>query len=75
MKIRAYLEYKWEQRKKIKLEEGELFQLLNENLGKEIMIFMNARILKKINSFVHFDIEFLSQMTISCLTQETYLQG
>jgi hypothetical protein len=44
-KIIRYLEYNWEEKKKIKIEEGELYDLLNKNLRDKITVCLNGRIL------------------------------
>lgn len=72
-KIRSYLEYTWEKKKKIKIEESEVFELLNESLSEQILCYKNAKILKSITVFIHFDIQFLSQLSTQSLDQETSL--
>ena len=44
-KIVRFLEYNWEQKKSIKIEENEVYSLLNDNLRDKITVFLNGRIL------------------------------
>ena len=45
IKVVRYLEYNWEQKKKIKIEEAEVYSLLNDNLRDKITVCLNGRIL------------------------------
>lgn len=65
MQIRRYLEYKWEMKKKIKVEETEVMDLLNEYLKDKVLMQLNARVLKNIKVLTNFDIEYLSQLTFT----------
>eukprot|EP00347_Sterkiella_histriomuscorum_P021932 403332268 len=62
-KIVRYLEYNWEQKKKIKIEEREVYGLLNENLRDKITLYLNGKILRNIQIFESFSIEFISRLT------------
>jgi hypothetical protein len=37
-----YLEYNWEIKKLVKIEEGEVYRLLNENLKDKILLSING---------------------------------
>jgi hypothetical protein len=63
MKIRRYLEYNYEQKKIVKIDEGEVFALLNENLKEKITVYLNGRILKNMKFFEEFGLDFLSELT------------
>lgn len=63
MKIRRYLEYVWEQKKIVKIEEGEVMAMLNENLREKITVYLNGRILKNMKFFEGFGLDFLSELT------------
>jgi len=63
VKIRRYLEYNWELKKTMKIEEEEVMGLLNEDLASKITVFLNGRILQSISCLQDFPIDFLSQLT------------
>ena len=46
MKIRRYLDYVFESKKEIKLDEQEVLTMLNENLNDKIQMYLRGRILK-----------------------------
>lgn len=62
-RIRRYLEYVWETKKQIKIEEKEVMAMLNENLREKITVYLNGRILKKMKFFENFGLDFLSELT------------
>lgn len=45
MKIRRYLEYVWESKKEIKIDEKEVMAMLNESLREKLTVYLNGRIL------------------------------
>ena len=45
LKIRRYLEYMWEHKKLIKIDEKEVMAMLNESLREKITVYLNGRIL------------------------------
>lgn len=45
IKIRRYLEYWWEYKKDIKIDEKEVMAMLNENLREKLTVYLNGRIL------------------------------
>ena len=47
-KIIRYLEYNWELKKQIKIEEKEVYMMLNDNLRDKITVYINGRILQNI---------------------------
>ena len=51
MKIIRYLEYNWEEKKTIKIEEKEVYALLNDNLRDKITVCINGRILQSLQVF------------------------
>lgn len=62
MKIVRYLEYNWEEKKKNKIEENEVYALLNDNLRDKITVSINGRFLYNISVFDQFPIELLSKV-------------
>mmetsp|Transcript_34499 Transcript_34499/g.52793 ORF Transcript_34499/g.52793 Transcript_34499/m.52793 type:complete len:211 (+) Transcript_34499:416-1048(+) len=62
MKVRRYLDYIFESKKDVKVEEGDVFNLLNEGLRDKIHIHLRGRILKKINFICEFGLDFLSEL-------------
>ena len=71
VKVRKYLDYQIEQKKMFKLEEEEVFSMLNENLILELIISLNGRMLHHTPIFKEFDMQFLSELTFT-LQRETY---
>jgi len=45
LKIRRYLEYMWDSKKEIKIDEKEVMAMLNESLREKITVYLNGRIL------------------------------
>ena len=62
MNIRRYLEYVYETKKEIKIEEKEVFSMLNDNLSEKITVYLNGRILNSIRCFETFQLDFLSEL-------------
>lgn len=50
-KIIRYLEYNWELKKQYKIEESEVYSMLNENLRDKITVYINGRILQNTQVF------------------------
>eukprot|EP00347_Sterkiella_histriomuscorum_P000865 403374225 len=63
LKIRRYLEYIWESKKEIKIDEKEVMAMLNESLREKITVYLNGRILKEMKFFEAFGLEVLSELT------------
>lgn len=63
LKIRRYLEYVLNSKKTVKVDQEEVFAVLNKNLEIKMRAFLNGRILKNIKVFKNFDIDFLSDIT------------
>lgn len=60
-KINRYLDYNWETKKKIKIEEEELMDLLNNELKSQIKSHITGRILLDVNVLQkNFGADFLS---------------
>ena len=61
IKIRKYLQYNWELKKEVKIEEEELMNLLNEDLRNLISSCYTGRIILKTEFFErNFELDFLS---------------
>lgn len=65
LKIRRYLEYVLNSKKLLKVDQDEVFSVLNKNLEIKMRAFLNGRILKNIIVFKNFEIDFLSEITKS----------
>jgi hypothetical protein len=65
LKIRRYLEYVLNSKKTLKVDQDEVFSVLNKNLEIKMRAFLNGRILKNIIVFKNFEIDFLSEITKS----------
>jgi len=63
LKIRHYLEYVLNSKRTVKVDQEEVFSILNKNLEIKMRAFLNARILKSIKVFKNFEIAFLSDIT------------
>ena len=63
LKIRRYLEYIWESKKLIKIDEKEVMAMLNENLREKITVYLNGRILQKMIFLEAFGLDMLSELT------------
>ncbi|CDW85301.1 UNKNOWN [Stylonychia lemnae] len=64
-RINKYLQYNWELKKQIKIEEKELMDLLNSDLRDRITIYLNGQILHKIRALDSFKIDFKSSLTFA----------
>lgn len=62
-KIVRYLEYNWELKKQYKIEESEVFSMLNTNLRDKITVQINGRILHRVIIFDNFPLDFLAKIT------------
>lgn len=74
MRVRRYLDYLWEKKKKNKIDEKEVLELLSEPLRDEIYGYINAYILRTCKVFENLDDNFISQLTRS-LEPETFAPG
>ncbi len=63
LKIRQNLEYVLNSKRTVKVDQEEVFSILNKNLEIKMRAFLNARILKSIKVFKNFEIAFLSDIT------------
>ncbi|CDW81481.1 UNKNOWN [Stylonychia lemnae] len=70
MRIRRYLEYVWESKKEIKIDEKEVMAMLNQNLREKITVYLNGRILQKMIFFEPFGLDLLSITTFHNVYQE-----
>ena len=53
----------WETKKTIKIDEKEVMALLNESLREKITVYLNGRILQRMNYFQSFGLDMLSELT------------
>lgn len=63
LRIRRYLEYMWEMKKQIKIDEKEVMAMLNESLREKITVYLNGRILQRMTYFTSFGLDMLSELT------------
>jgi hypothetical protein len=49
MKVRRYLDYVFESKKEIKIDENDVHSMLNENLNDKLQMYLKGQILKKIH--------------------------
>jgi len=47
----------------MKIEEHEAMSLLNDDLKGKLTVYLNGKILKSVNVFAQFPLEFLSHLT------------
>ncbi|CDW85756.1 UNKNOWN [Stylonychia lemnae] len=71
LRVWRYLQYVWEIKKQIKIEEEEVFEMLNQDLRERITVCMNGFILQTIPFFENFEMEFTSELTFN-LRKQTY---
>lgn len=62
-RIMSYLEFMIEDKRKHKLNESQVLDLLNENLREQVIAYLNGRILNSCKSFMMFDMMFISEIT------------
>lgn len=63
MQILNYLDFLVEYRKVNKLDESQVFSMLNETLKEQVIAYLNGKIIKEWQCFDQFDIMFLSEVT------------
>jgi len=62
-KIMSYLDYLAEYKKKYKLEEKDVLEMLNDNLKKQVIAFLNGNMLMDCPLFTKFSEEVISEIT------------
>jgi hypothetical protein len=73
-RVRRYLDYIWEVKKKKKLDEKQVLSLLSEPLRDEIYAHINANVIKLCAVFDDYESYFIAQLTRT-LENETYAPG
>mmetsp|Transcript_7935 Transcript_7935/g.7805 ORF Transcript_7935/g.7805 Transcript_7935/m.7805 type:complete len:526 (+) Transcript_7935:74-1651(+) len=73
-RVRRYLEYVWENKKKSNLDEKQILTLLSEPLRDEIYAHIHGIVIKLCPIFEQYDTHFISQLT-RALEGETYAPG
>ncbi|CAG9318440.1 unnamed protein product [Blepharisma stoltei] len=73
-RVRRYLEYIWENKKKNNLDEKQILSLLSEPLRDEIYAHIHGVIIKLCPIFEKYEAHFISQLT-RALESETYAPG
>lgn len=58
-------------KKDLKIEEEEVFGFLNDDLRGKLTVYLNGKILKSVNVFSEFPLEFLSNLTF-ILTKRSF---
>lgn len=70
-RVRRYLEYVWENKKKNKMEENQVLILLSEPLRDEIYSHIHGVVIKYCKIFDKYESNFISQLART-LTSETF---
>jgi hypothetical protein len=65
------MEYQWDLKNEMKIEEDELMKLLNTDLKDSIMMYINGYSLRQLTFINEFSIEFISQLTFKMI-KKTY---
>ena len=65
------MDYIWDSKKQLKIEEIELLDMLNDDLRNKLTVCLNARILEIIHVLSNFEMEFLSDLTF-IITKENF---
>jgi hyperpolarization activated cyclic nucleotide-gated potassium channel 2 len=73
-RVRRYLEYVWENRKKNNIDEKQIISLLSEPLRDEIYAHIHGVVINNCSIFTIFEKHFISQLT-KTLESETYAPG
>lgn len=61
--VKRYLDYNFEQKKDLKIEESEAMGFLNDDLRGKLTVYLNGKILKSVSVLSEFPLEFLSHLT------------
>lgn len=73
-RVRRYLEYVWENKKRNNLDEKQILKLLSEPLRDEIYAHIHGTVLKLCVIFNQYEPHFIGQVT-RALESETYAPG
>lgn len=60
VQIRRYLEYQWNLKQEMKIEERDVMNLLNQDLKDKVIMFMNGRYIQYLTFKDEFSMEFIS---------------
>ncbi len=63
VKVRYYMNYVYDNKKKYKLEEDDVLLMLNDSLKIELTVHLNGKLLNDTTLFKSFEVGFLSQLT------------
>lgn len=73
MKVRRYLEFIMESKIKAKIDEEEIFGLLNKNLRDKVQMYMKGRLVSNIGFIKKFGLDFTAELTQRYLVKHTYV--
>ena len=73
-RVRRYLEYVWENKKRNNLDEKQILKLLSEPLRDEIYAHIHGIVIKLCAIFTNYESHFIAQVT-RALEGETYAPG
>ncbi|OMJ86016.1 hypothetical protein SteCoe_12516 [Stentor coeruleus] len=73
-RVRRYLEYVWENKKKNNMDEKQILSLLSEPLRDEIYTHIHGVVIKHCEVFKIYDLHFISLLT-KALESETFAPG
>ena len=63
IKIKRYLDYNFEMKRDLKIEESEVMDMMNDDLRSALILFGNGRILQSVAVLSRFPLEFLSNLS------------
>ena len=71
--MRRYLEFMMESKTQSKIDEDEIYDLLNKNLKDKVQMYMNGRFVGNIGFIAKFGLDFTAELTHRYLTRTTYV--
>lgn len=74
IKVKRFLDYSFESKREVKIEESEVFDLLNDDLRSTLTLYSNGRILKTVSVFTKFPLEFLGHLTFVLKKRSFHLE-
>jgi len=63
IKVRRYLEYQWEQKKLLKIEQDDVLSLLNQDLNDKIVLYMYGRYFQTLSFSDDLGVEFVGHIS------------
>ncbi|CDW79507.1 UNKNOWN [Stylonychia lemnae] len=69
VQIRRYLEFQWDLREQMKIEEEDVMNLLNEDLREKLILYTNAKSLRNLSFCNQFKLEFITDLAFQMKSQ------